>query len=104
MTVIQGQFEWDSEKNEINIKKHGFSFEEVRDVFDDHFAIEAIDRENSSFEETRYKIIGRLKTQIILFVVYTPKDGRQRIISARHANSKERKFYYDELRKNYCRM
>ena len=57
MTVIQGQFEWDSEKNEINIKKHGFSFEEVLDVFDDHFAIEAIDRENSSFEETRYKII-----------------------------------------------
>ena len=102
MTVIQGQFEQDSEKNEINIKKHGFSFEEVLDVFDDLFAIEAIDRENSSFEETRYKIIGRLKTQIILFVVYTQKDGHQRIISARHATSTERKFYYDELRKNYC--
>ena len=73
-------------------------------MFDDLFAIEAIDRENSSFEETRYKIIGRLKTQIILFVVYTPKDGRQRIISARHATSTERKFYYDELRKNYFGM
>ena len=104
MTVIHGQFEWDSEKNEINIKKHGFSFEEVLDVFNDHFAIEAIDRENSSLEETRYKIIGRVKTQIILFVVYTQKDGHQRLISARHATSTERKFYYDELRKNYFGM
>ena len=28
ITVVQGQFEWDSEKNEVNIKKHGFSFED----------------------------------------------------------------------------
>ena len=102
MTVIQGKFEWDSEKNEINIKKHGLSFEEALDIFNDRFAIEAIDKENSSIDETRYKIIGRIKTQIIVFVVYTQKDERQRIISARYANSKERKFYYDELRKNYC--
>ena len=68
MTVVQGRFEWDSEKNEINVQKHGFSFEEVLYVFNDHFAIESIDRENSSLEETRYKLIGRIKTQIILFV------------------------------------
>ena len=92
MTVVQGQCEWDSEKNEINVKKHGFSFEEVLDVFNDHFAIESIDRENSSLEETRYELIGRIKTQIILFVVYTQKDGHQRIISARQATSTERKF------------
>ena len=104
MTVVQGQCEWDSKKNEINVKKHGFSFEEVLDVFNDHFAIESIDRENSSLEETRYKLIGRIKTQIILFVVYTQKDGHQRIISTRHATSTERKFYYDELRKNYFGM
>lgn len=76
MTVVKEQFEWDSEKNEINIKKHGFSFEEVLDVFNDRFAIEAIDKENSSIDETRYKIIGMIKTQIILFVVYTQKDER----------------------------
>ncbi|QTQ12895.1 BrnT family toxin [Treponema parvum] len=64
--------------------------------------MESIDKENSSLEETRYKIIGRIKTQIILFIIYTPKNGRQRIISARYADSKERRFYYDELRKNYC--
>ncbi|QTQ13906.1 BrnT family toxin [Treponema parvum] len=102
MTVVQGHFEWDSEKDEINIKKHGLSFEQAKDVFNDRFAVESVDKENSSLEETRYKIIGRIKTQIILFIIYTPKNGRQRIISARHANSKERRFYYDELRKNYC--
>ena len=37
MTVINGNFEWDSEKDEINIKKYDFSFSEILDVFDDPF-------------------------------------------------------------------
>ena len=37
MTVINGKFEWDSEKDEINKIKHGFSFAEILDVFDDPY-------------------------------------------------------------------
>ena len=54
MTVVQGRFEWDSEKNEINIKKHGFSFEEILSVFDDPHFIERADLEHSTIEEERF--------------------------------------------------
>lgn len=32
--IVKGQYEWFSEKSEIN-KKHGFSFDEILDMFDD---------------------------------------------------------------------
>ena len=54
MTVINGKFEWDSEKDEINKIKHGFSFSEILDVFDDPLFIERYDIEHSSLEEERY--------------------------------------------------
>ncbi len=37
MLIIDWDFEWDNDKYEINIKKHGFSFEEILDIFDDIF-------------------------------------------------------------------
>ena len=33
------RFEWDPNKNEINKKKHGLSFEAAKEVFYDEFAI-----------------------------------------------------------------
>lgn len=94
-------FEWDLEKEQINIKKHGISFIEAQDVFNDPFALESIDTFNSTLEEIRYKIIGRTKKQIVLLVVCTPRNGKERIISARYADSKEREAYYDRIRKAY---
>lgn len=37
MTIVHGNYEWDSDKNEMNIKKHGLSFEEILGVFNDPF-------------------------------------------------------------------
>lgn len=44
MTIISAdnRFEWDSEKNDINIKKHGLSFEEILPLFDDPFSWNAM--------------------------------------------------------------
>ena len=41
MTVISqdGRFEWGSEKDELNIKNHGFSFSEILEVFDDPYLL-----------------------------------------------------------------
>ena len=44
-------FDWDENKNEINKKKHGISFEEAREVFNDDYAILFDDPEHSSEEE-----------------------------------------------------
>lgn len=100
-------YEWDSNKAVINEKKHvarniGITFEEAAEVFDDPFAIESLDEQNSTLAETRFKVIGRVKRQVILLVVYTPRGDKTRIISARYANTREREMYYDRLRKNYC--
>ena len=41
MTVISedGKFEWDSEKDNLNIKKHGFSFSEILEVYNDPYML-----------------------------------------------------------------
>ena len=45
MTVISqdGKFEWDSDKDLINIQKHGFSFSEILEVFDDQYLLKKFD-------------------------------------------------------------
>ena len=97
-----GSTEWDNEKAQKNIRKHeGLTFEEASEVFDDPFALEKFDSLNSTIEESRYIVIGRIKRQIVTLVVYTPRGENRRIISARYATSNERKLYYDRLRKIY---
>ena len=97
--------EWDNEKAQKNIRKHeGLTFEEASEVFDDPFALEKFDSQNSTIEEFRYIVIGRIKRQIVTLVVYTPRGENRRIISARYATSNERKFYYDRLRKIYSTL
>lgn len=98
MTVISGNFEWDSEKDEINIKKHGFSFSEILDVFDDPFFIERYDAEHSSLEEDRFIGLGETGGAVIVMTAYTERE-RTRLISARFATESERELYY-ESRKN----
>ena len=98
MTVIKGNFEWDSEKDEINKLKHGFSFSEILDVFDDPFFIERYDAEHSSLEEDRFIGLGESGGAVIVMTAYT-EQKRTRIISARFATESERKLYY-ESRKN----
>ena len=94
MTVINGRFEWDSEKDEINKKKHGFSFSEILDVFDDPFFLERYDTEHSSLEEERFIGLGESGGAVIVMTAYTERE-RIRLISARFATESERKLYYD---------
>ena len=116
------QFEYDEEKNQANIKKHGISFRSAARVFFDYDRIELFDVENSDNEE-RYDtiedtsagtilngstIIGNAepsneRINDILFVVYTERvrietSGEEheitRLISARLATNFERGLYY----------
>ncbi len=86
------KFEWDENKNEINKKKHGISFEEASLVFDDKNAVELLDHFHSTLEEERYLAIGMVHG--ILTVVFTERREKTRIISARNANAKEKEIYY----------
>lgn len=48
-------------------------YEEAVEVFEDKFSIEAIDEMNTNLEEIRYKIIGRIRRQVVLLVVYASR-------------------------------
>jgi putative toxin-antitoxin system, toxin component len=85
-------FEWDEEKAKINKVKHGISFETATMVFMDEERIEYYDEEHSGMED-RYITIGFAGD--VLLVVYTYRDPKIRLISARIANERERKRYKD---------
>jgi uncharacterized protein len=88
-------FEWDENKNKINKKKHGVSFEMAVRVYLDDKRIEKLDNEHSTLDEERINIIGRVSDVLILFVVVTDRNGKTRIISARKAEIDEEAEYYE---------
>lgn len=88
------EFEWDEEKARLNIKKHGVMFETAARVFLDENRIEIYDKAHS-IDEDRYITIGLAGD--VLFVVYTERRSRIRLISARLATARERRLYYGEF-------
>ncbi|CAN5331255.1 BrnT family toxin [soil metagenome] len=87
------QFEWDTEKAESNLKKHGVSFEEASTVFGDLSAKMFYDDEHS-FDETREFIVGYSEMNRLLVVHFTERENKQiRIITARKPTSFEREDY-----------
>ncbi len=85
-------FEWDNAKAAANWRAHGVSFEMARDVFRDIFAIEWVDERQGSPEERFAAVVENR----LLFVAYTMRGDRIRIISARKAEPYERRRYHDE--------
>ncbi|MFN3583950.1 BrnT family toxin [Phenylobacterium sp.] len=81
-------FEWDEGKAELNLRKHGISFDDAA------YALLglALTQESSGYEETRFTSICIAEGRLIV-VVWTPRDGAIRIISARAARTNERKQY-----------
>jgi uncharacterized DUF497 family protein len=91
------KFEWDTEKEKINIQKHGITFEQASYVFADPFALNKHDDEHSC-EEDRWILLGKSLNEIILVVVHTFRDDDDdlelvRIISARKAIKREQQAY-----------
>lgn len=92
------EFEWDENKNEINKKKHGISFEDVESVFSDFSAIIFDDPDHSETEE-RFLIIG-MSLRIGICIVshcYRNNENIIRIISARKATKNERMIYINGI-------
>lgn len=88
---LQGvEFEWNENKANSNIRKHGVTFAEAAEVFFDPF-YQAGDA--SIDDEERKFIIGYSLSERILLVVYIERGEYTRIISARRATRHERKLY-----------
>jgi uncharacterized DUF497 family protein len=86
-------FEWDENKNLSNQKKHGISFEEAKTVFSDELGRLISDPDHSEGEE-RFILMGMSSQLKLLTVCHCERDSNTiRIISARKADTLERKQY-----------
>ena len=95
------RFEWDDDKAEFNIMKHGVRFEKAVAVFADPFAVTFPDLDHSE-DEQREITYGSTLFNEVLVVSHTTREDRTRIISARQATKAERRNYMnkktDEIR------
>jgi len=90
-------FTWDERKNSINKRKHKVSFEEARSAFFDENAIVYDDPDHSSDNEERFILLGSssLMRTLVVCHCYRESDTEIRIFSARKANRKEQKDYWE---------
>ena len=88
------KFEWDENKQRINIQKHGVDFEEAKTVFYDEEALLLPDPDHSATEE-RFVILGISQKTNLLTVCHCCRENEEviRIINARKATTKEKKQY-----------
>ncbi len=92
------KFEWHPAKAEINLTRHGVSFDEAQEAFDDDFGVVFPDDVNSE-GEARYHLFGSSQSRLLM-VSYTLREDEQgietiRLISAREAEGWEKRKYYE---------
>ena len=87
-------FEWDKSKDKKNKSKHGIAFADTFALFEDPNAVTI---ENYERNEQRFVTIGMDAFGRILVVVYTWRDDKIRIISARKAVRNEVRQYEGEI-------
>ena len=85
-------FEWDEGNRDKNWIKHKVSTTECEQIFFNQPLV-IQDDEKHSKEEKRFFALGHTDLGRLLFVVFTIRNGKIRIISARDMNKKERGVY-----------
>jgi len=88
-------FEWDLEKAAANLRKHGVAFAEAATVFGDPLSTTFPDPDHSLAEQ-RYVTVGMSADRRLLVVAHTEHGDSIRIISARRATRRERRWYEEQ--------
>ncbi|MGD0143376.1 MAG: BrnT family toxin [Rhizomicrobium sp.] len=92
--MTNDEFEWDDAKAARNFRDHGVTFEAACEVFRDLFALDWPDT-SEDYGEDRFATIGMVRDRL-LYVAYTMRGERIRIISARGADPHEKRQYHEE--------
>ena len=82
------QFEYDSNKSESNLDKHGIDFETAKELWDG----DTVEFKANVKGESRSKVIGRISGEYWAAIVNV-RGGKTRIISVRRATQDERRAY-----------
>lgn len=88
-------FQWDEGNKDKNWGKHAVSNSECEEIFFNTPFIVSYDRAHSGVEQ-RYYALGRTNTERYIFIVFTIRNDRIRVISAREMNRKERAIYENQ--------
>ena len=85
-------YDWDEDKRQSNLAKHGLDFADVEGHFDWDGAFEFLP-DVLDFE-TRYRHIGWMQQRLVM-LIWTDRKDAIRIISLRPATRGERKIYVE---------
>ena len=85
-------FEWDQGNSTKNWDQHDVSSWECEQIFFNRPLIIKRDKEHSKLEN-RYYVLGRTNVNRLLFAVFTVRNNKIRIISARDMTDKEIESY-----------
>ena len=86
------EFEWDASNFSKNWLKHQVSYVECEQIFFNEPLLVQHDTQHSQ-QEARYYALGRTDVNRRLFVIFTTRHQKIRIISARDMSKKERGIY-----------
>ena len=84
-------FEWD-QGNLEHIKRHNIDYRECEEVFVNTPLRLNEDKKHSKIEE-RLQVLGKTNNQRLLFIAFTIRKNKVRIVSARNQSKKERREY-----------
>lgn len=88
-------FEWDKGNKQKSLVRHEVSNEECEEIFFD--PNKEIQKDIlHSMDEERYVLIGQTKQRRLLYIIFTIRKDKVRVISARDINKKERKLYEEK--------
>ncbi len=85
-------FEWDEHNQDKNWNKHKVDYREIQEIFHNRDLKLLRDVKHSQTEK-RYVALGVTNKAKKLYVIFTVRKGKIRVISARNQSKKERNFY-----------
>ena len=88
------QFEWDPDKNTVNQKKYGVSFEEALQIWQEPYV--EIDNIAYTTTETRSATLGKIAGKLYV-AIWTKRRRKIRLISVRRARKNEEKIYQEKV-------
>ena len=92
-------FDWDEGNRQKNWEKHQVDYTECEEVFF-NTPLLISEATRHSPQEKRYYVLGRSDTGRTLFLAFTVRNNKIRIISARDQSKKERKIYGQQPQAN----
>lgn len=91
-------FDCDKGNIEKNWKKHKVSYTECEETFFNSPVVAGDEKHSDA--ENRFYLLGKTDNGRLLFIVFTMRGKKIRVISARDMNRSERRIYYEQIEKD----